>query len=224
MATAVEPRTTRALQGEHRFLLPGVGWDGYEALLRMIGDGNVRITYDRGDAELMSPLIHHEHFKKLIARLIETMTVELNLPCEGAGSTTFRKPLEDRGLEPDECYYIANAERMIGRLTLDLSVDPPPELAIEIEITTSALDRMGIYAALGVPEVWRFDGETLTIERLQADRSYSVVDVSPQLPMLLPAEVGRWIDIGMTVGQTELIRRFRKWVRKGLGPRRKRKS
>jgi Uma2 family endonuclease len=221
MATAVETKATRALHGEHRFLLRGVGWEGYEALLGMVGDANIRITYDRGDAELMSPLIHHEHSKKMIVRLIEALTEEMNLPCEGAGATTFRKPLLDRGLEPDECYYLAHATLMFGRRTLDLSVDPPPDLALEIAITKSALDRMGIYAALAIPEVWRFDGETLAIECLQADGSYQSVAVSPQLPLLTPTEVIRWVELGQKVGQTAAIRRFRAWVRKKCNPRRK---
>src|SRR4051794_15409356 len=95
MATAVEPsKATRAPEAEQRVVIRGVDWDGYETLLRLVGDGHVRITYDGEDAELMSPSHDHEDFKKMIARLIETLTLELNIPCEGAGSTTWRKPLK----------------------------------------------------------------------------------------------------------------------------------
>ncbi len=216
MATATKPG--RTLQSEKRFVLPDVTPQGYESLLQIVGDGHVRITYDGIDAELMSSSFDHEEFKKLIARLIETMTVELNLPCKGVGSTTWRKPLIDKGLEPDECYYLANARRILGR-SINLGVDPPPDLAIEIEISrVSALDRMSIYAALGVPEVWRFDGERLTVELLQHDGTYHAVFQSPSFPFLPLDEFVRWIEKGQGVDQTPWIREFRDWVRDELGP------
>src|SRR5689334_3090960 len=102
MATAVEPRAIRVLQGEDRVVIRGVDWEGYEALLRVVGDGHVRVTYDGKDAELMAPSYDHEVFKSLIARLIEILVVELNIPCEAAGSTTWRRRLMEKGLEPDE--------------------------------------------------------------------------------------------------------------------------
>ncbi len=216
MATAEKPR--RTLEAERRFVLPDVSPEGYESLLQIVGDGHVRIAYDGKDIELMSSSGDREEFKKLIARLIETMTAELNLPCDGYGSTTWRKPLRDKGLEPDECYYLANARRIIGR-SVDLSVDPPPDLAVEIEISKSALDRMSIYAALGVPEVWRFDGERLTVESLQSDGTYQAVAISPSFPFLPLDEFVRWIEKGQGMGQTPWIRAFRDWVRDELGPR-----
>jgi Uma2 family endonuclease len=222
MATAVEPKMAKSSgppQGEQRVLLRGVGWEGYESLLRMVGDGHVRVTYDRGDAELMSPSRDHEAFKTRIGRLIEALTEILDLPCEGAGSTTWRKHADECGLEPDECYYLANAERVIGR-SIDLSIDPPPDLAVEIEISRSALGRMGIYARLGVPEVWRFDGETLRIERLTDAGAYEEVPGSPSLPFLTAVEVTHWLRLGQSMGQTPWIQQFRDWVRNELAPRR----
>jgi Uma2 family endonuclease len=220
LATTTESRT-QALQPERRFVLRGVGWEGYEAMLAMVGDrSSIRVTYDRGDLELMSPSSEHDLFKSLIARLIETLTLELDLPCEALGSTTWRREPRDKGLEADECYYLANAPRVAGKKTIDLANDPPPDLAIEVEISRSALDRMGIYAGLGVPEVWRFDGEALRIEQLQADRTYAEVDRSPGLPMLPPAEVVRWLGLAEDFpGQTPWLRQFRDWVRDELAPR-----
>ena len=101
----------------------------------------------------------HEIYKHLLGRMVDTIGEELDIPMFGQGSTTFNREDVDRGLEPDECYYIANAGRVADRSQLNLETDPPPDLAIEIEITRNVLDRLGIYAALGVPEVWRFDGE-----------------------------------------------------------------
>ena len=202
---------------EQRFVLRGVGWEGYETLLALVGDRPIRLTYDRGDVELMSPSQDHECFKTRLGRLVETLTMELDIPCEGAGSTTWRKQIEDRGLEPDECYYIANADRVAGRRNLDLTVDPPPDLAIEVEISRSALDRMGIYAALGVPEVWRFDGEMF---RVAAPGRWHLRDqpASPSLPFLPLDELVDWLHRADEMGQTAWIRQFREWVREELAP------
>ena len=222
MATTAEPDTattdaTPTLTPEARFLLSGVGWEGYEAMLGIVGDrGTVRVTYDRGDLELMSPSSEHDRLKSRLARLIETLTLELDIPCEALGSTTWRRRPRDRGLEADECYYLANSARVIGKTVIDLDVDPPPDLAIEVEISRSALDRLGIYAALGVPEVWRYDGETLRIETLQADRTYAEVEASPCLPILPRAEVVRWLALAEGRGQTAWLRQFRQWVRETL--------
>jgi Uma2 family endonuclease len=223
MATTTDPAVKAALEGERRFMLWDVGWTGYETMLALVGDGHVRLTYDRGDLELMSPSQSHERFKKIFGRFVEAVTGELGLPCEGAGSTTWRLKDLDRGLEPDECYYIANAEVAIGR-DVDLATDPPPDLAIEVELSRSQLDRMGIYAALRIPEVWRFDGETLHFHSLSADGTYAVCENSRGLPFLTPAEVLHWIQMCSGMGQTPWDRELRRWIHTELAPRLKRGS
>ena len=224
MASAVETKltTTRSLEGEQRVVIRGVGWDGYEALLKVVGEGHVRITYDGKDAELMTLSRDHEDFKKLIGRLIETLTLELDLPCIGLSSMTCRRKAKEKGLEADECYYFANIPRIRGkRGNLDFDVDPPPDLAVEVEVSRSALDKTAVYAGLGVPEVWRFDGEALTIGHLQPDGTYAAAEVSTYLPMLPPAEVVRWLRLAETADDhTDWARRFRDWVRAELLPRR----
>ncbi|HZW30288.1 MAG TPA: Uma2 family endonuclease [Isosphaeraceae bacterium] len=211
----------RALIPEQRVVLRGIGWDGFETILRVIGDQpGVRLSYDRGDLEFMSPSVDHEVFKKRFGRMIETLTMELDIPCEGAGSTTWKKQLEDKGLEADECYYLANSVRVAGRRKIDLNVDPPPDLAIEVEISRSALDRMAIYAALRVPEVWRFDGETLIVEVLQDDGTYAPQPTSPSLPFLPLDRLVDWLYAADSASQTTWIRQFRAWVLAELAPRR----
>jgi Uma2 family endonuclease len=221
MATVSESMPKTTLEPEERFVLRNVGWSGYEALLAMIGDGHTRVTYDRGDAELMSPSRDHEDYKKLIGRLLETVAEELRIPCKGLGSTTWRKRDNERGLEADDCFYLTSLPRIRGkRGDLDLSVDPPPDLAIELENSRSAIDRMGVYAALGVPEVWRFDGETLTIERLQVDGSYASVERSVEMPVISPDEVVHWVQRGDEIEDgTEWVRSLREWVRAEVLPR-----
>ncbi len=223
MATVSETRPARTLQLEARFVLRNVGWSGYEALLQMIGDRHTRVTYDRGDVELMSPSRDHDLFAELIGDIIKTVTEELNIPCQSLRSTTWRRPVKERGLEADNCFYLKSLPRIRGkRGDLDLSVDPPPDLAIEIEISRSALDRMGVYASLGVPEVWRFDGETLTIERLQDDGSYAVVERGIELSAISAEEIVLWVQNGEETGDhTEWRRNLREWVRAEVLPRRR---
>ena len=221
MATVSETKPARTLEPEARFVLRNVGWSGYEALLQMIGDGHTRVTYDRGDVELMSPSRDHEAFAILIGRLIETVTEELRIPLVALRSTTWRKCLKERGLEADNCYYLTSLPRIRGkRGEIDLTIDPPPDLAIEIEMTRSALDRMGVYAGLGVPEVWRFDGETLTIERLQDDGSYATIERSVELPAISRDEVVHWVQQGEEIDDhTEWGCNLREWVRAEVLPR-----
>jgi Uma2 family endonuclease len=211
----------KALVPEPRVLLRGIGWDGYETILKLVGDQPVRLTYDQGDLELMAPSLDHEEYGSLFGRMVETVTEELRIPCRAAGSTTWRKQAKERGLEADECYYIAAFSQIRGKhKVIDLTVDPPPDLAIEIEISHSALDRMGIYAALRVPEVWRFDGEALLINHLQDDGTYAEVDKSPSLPFLHPGEIVHWFHQAEAIeDHSEWGRRFREWVRAELVPR-----
>jgi len=220
MATVVDlEKAARVLEPEQRVVIRDVDWDGYETLLRIVGDGHVRLAYDGSDVELMSSSFPHERFKVLISSLIHTLTLELNVPCNGLGSTTWRKLSAGKGLEADACFYLANCQRIVGKREIDLTIDPPPDLAIDVEISPASLDRMSIYAALGVPEVWRFDGERLTIEQLRADGTYAAVPVSPGLPMLPAAVVVRWIRLEETMSSdTEWARRFRDWVRAELLP------
>ncbi len=188
-------------------------------MLGIVGDRPVRLTYDRGDVELMSPSYDHERFKSLIGRLIETLT-------DGARHPVPRRPARRPGGSRSRTAAWSRtnattwptAERVIGR-KVDLDVDPPPDLAIEVEISRSALDRMGIYAALGVPEVWRYDGEALRVEQLQPDGTYAEVTASPSLPFLPLDEVVRWLRLADTMGQTTWLRQFREWVRDELAPR-----
>ncbi|MEO6809776.1 MAG: Uma2 family endonuclease [Isosphaeraceae bacterium] len=203
---------------EQRFLINHVSWDEYETLLALWGDRNVRMTYDQGTLELMSPSYEHGRSEHVLARLIEAYTLERDLEILGAGNTTFRRRLKERGLEPDECYWLRNEPWMRGKSELDLNVDPPPDLAIEIEVTRSALDRMGIYAKLGFPEVWRFDGQSIHVHQLQADGTYAEVSTSQNFPDLSLEELAHWVLLGGSIGENHLIREFIAWIRAGMPP------
>jgi Uma2 family endonuclease len=214
-ATAPPPVQSRAYES---VLLHGVRWSTYVALLEDMDNRHIRLTYDDGDLEIMTLSSPHEWSKKLIGRMIEAMTEVLNIPIRSGGQTTFKKELQKKGLEPDECYWVANEPAVRGRADLDVELDPPPDIAVEVEISTSVLDRLGIYAALRVSEVWRSDGHQVLVEQLQEDGTYAQVSQSPSFPWLPLAELGRFLKASKTMDETSWIRSFRAWVRAELAP------
>ncbi len=198
---------------EQQFVFYEVDWKFYDLVLGRLADRPVFVTYDRGSLEIMSPSEKHESFTKLIGRMIEAATEEWNIPVYGCRSTTFRREDLDRGLEPDECYYIQNEALVRTVEEIDLTRDPPPDLAIEVEISRRLLDREGIYAALGVPELWRYDGKRLRVFLLGVQGRYGPSAGSRALPRLPTAEVERFLHLRKTTDDTSLIRAFRAWCR-----------
>ena len=165
----------------------------------------------------MSPSIEHEWFHRLLGRMIEAMTEELNIPILGAGSTTLKLQLKERGSEPDECYYLGNEAKMRGKRELDLAVDPPPDLAIEVDISRSSLNKLSIYADIGVPEVWLYDGQSLRSHQLQSDGGYVVLSTSRWFPFLDLRDLERFLEKFDPLGETAWIRSFRSWVKEHYG-------
>jgi Uma2 family endonuclease len=202
-----------------RFVLHGVNWQTYEKVLEAFADRAVRITYDRGSLELMSPLQIHEVCKRCLGLLLAILSNELKIPIKGLASTTFRRRDQDRGLEPDECFYVGRLDRIRDWHAVDPTVDPPPDLAIEVDITRSCLDRLGIYAALGVPEIWRFDGESWHIHCLGADQTYEVRPHSLVLPFVHLSEIIPFMEqYAAGLGDGELMDLLCRWVRERVRP------
>ncbi|MDH3719685.1 MAG: Uma2 family endonuclease [Planctomycetota bacterium] len=193
-------------------MLYDVDWSAYETILAGLNDRAIRLTYDNGELEIMSPSDEHERIKTLVGRMIETMTEQLEIPIRSAGSTTLKSQLKKKGLEPDECYYVLNEPLMRGRDKIDLQQDPPPDLAVEVDITSSSLDRMSIYAALGIPEVWRYDGAAIRVQRLQEDGHYREVEQSLNFPGLLMSGFNDYLGQRNESDETTWIRSFRAWV------------
>jgi Uma2 family endonuclease len=194
-----------------QFVLHGVSWELYEAMLREQADRPVYLTYDNGSLELMSPSPRHELYKKHIGSLLEELAIALDVPIATYGSTTFRRKDLRRGLEPDECYYVRNEAAMRGREEIDLRRDPPPDLVVEIDISPRAVDREAIYAAMGVPEVWRFDGTTLVAMELH-DGAYRPRAASIAFPALDVARLMPFVEMFGARGTTATRRAFRKWA------------
>lgn len=199
-------------------LLHGMSWAFYEHLLAELCDRPIRVTYDRGSLEIMSPSFRHERYGSVLGGLVVILGEELEISLLEGGSTTFKDGDIERGLEPDDCFWIENVERILGRDTIDLAIDPPPDLAIEIDVTRSSLDRMGIYAALRVPQVWRFDGIRLWVYVLGDNGRYRESDTSPTFPFLPLQKVAEFLRESVGKDDVTLRREFRAWIRSEILP------
>jgi len=207
----------------HRLVLDAVDWRTYGRFLRLFSDRpGVHLTYDRGILEIMTLSYLHESFGHIVGRLIVVLTEELGLPIKGGGSTTFRRRKKKRGLEPDECYWIQSEGLVRGKDEINLRTDPQPDLALEVDITRSSLNRLGIYAALGIPEVWRLEKHIPVCYLLGDDGRYTTSQHSRAIPGLRPSDLGRFLSQRGQMEENALVREFRAWVREqvadgGLG-------
>ncbi len=230
MATATrtsQSTETMEVHGEQRILLEGIGWDGYEAILAMKGERRVpMLAYFRGSLELMSPGYRHETTSARLGHFVTVMTMELDIPCTSARSTTLRRRDRDAGVEGDDTFYIAHEADVRGKDEIKLNVDHPPDLAIEVEITHPLAKREAIYAALGVPELWvdrrphRGKEAVVQVLHLGADGRYTEAAVSLAFPFLQAREIDDWVRRPRDVSETQWLRQVRDWVRDVLAPRR----
>lgn len=212
--------TGTLIQSPDRVILRNISWQTYQSLVRDCEqEPALRLTYDRGTLEIRMPLDPHETYKKLIGRLIEAATEELDLEIRSLGSRTCDREDLARGLEPDQCYYIQNEAVVRNVEQIDLAQLPPPNLAVEVDITSSSLDRFSIYTDLGVPEIWRYDGRSLTIYYLQ-DGKYETRDRSVAVPPLKADDVTRFLSLRFSNNETQipmsensLVKQFRLWIR-----------
>jgi Uma2 family endonuclease len=195
--------------------ISNVDWQTYSRLLRIFEERpGFRLTYDRGELEIISPRLEHDDVSRFLVLLVHILTDELGLPFKPGGSTTMRRRLRQRGIEADECFWIANAHRMAGKRQLNLSTDPPPDLALEIDVTHSSLDRMAIYAALQVAEVWRLNGDVLTFHVLREDGTYKVMAASRSFPLLTSVKLLHFVQKArQAVDDNAVLREFREWIR-----------
>lgn len=209
MAMVLHPVDPAAQQ----VLLHGVSWETYTRLLTDYQDqSGVRFTYDRGFLEIMVPSFAHETIKDILTLLVNVLAEELDIDVEGAGSTTFRSEDMARGFEPDACFYVQHAERVRGKQHIDLAADPPADLVIEIDVTSSSLPRFPIFAAVGVPEVWRFNGERVSIATLQGGE-YVERPESVALPQVTSLILSEFVEAHSHMKRPAWLRRVREWAR-----------
>ncbi|HXG64518.1 MAG TPA: Uma2 family endonuclease [Blastocatellia bacterium] len=200
-------------------ILRGVSWETYKRLLAEHQEkSSTHFTYDRGELEIMVLSPKHEKPNRILALLVEFWALVSDMDVENLGSTTFTRQDLARGFEPDTCFYIANAEQIRGKDEIDLTADPPPDLVIEIDITSPSLDKLPIFAAVGVPEVWRYDGREVSILKLDAG-SYQAQAESLVLPGLTKEFIAQFILMSRTLKRRALFHLVQEWeqARRGSG-------
>ncbi|AFZ47704.1 protein of unknown function DUF820 [Cyanobacterium stanieri PCC 7202] len=196
-----------------RVLLNNISWQQFENILVDIGQTrSSRVAYDNGILEIMTPLPEHEYYKENIGDCIKDIAEVLEMDYESLGSTTWRKEAKMAGLEPDNCFYFQNEPKIRGQLHYDLNQDPPPDLALEIDITSKSLNRFPIYARIGVPELWCYDEGQLKIYLLQEDETYQESEFSLVFPKLRVQEIPEVIDQYRSEGRRTIRRKIREWA------------
>lgn len=213
MAAVISTSPIESLVTGKHLVLEDADWSLYQQVSQAAGDRPLQITYHKGRLEIMAPLQSHESDGWHISRLIEMMTFELDIPLDGYGSSTFARHDADCGLEPDECYYVQNADRVSGMKQFDSKVHPPPDLAIEIDVTSRSVRREPIYAALGVPELWRYRHSKLTVLLLQSSGSYQPSPASRAFPFLPMDRFEAFIHRMESEPKQSVLRDFQRWVR-----------
>ena len=200
--------------GEQRVVLRSLDWQSYSAIRQSLSpDRNTRLTYSQGLLEITMPLEVHEFSTWLIGRFIYILVSELGMDIKTIGSTTLDRPTLDRSAEPDAAYYIQNQSLVAGR-TVDLEKDPPPDLVVEVDITHTDIDKLQLYAAMGIPEFWRYNGETWRIYSLRGSE-YVEVEISPTFAMVPKTKLYEFLA-DARVSEIKADQALRHWVRHSL--------
>lgn len=197
---------------EQKVILHNVRWETYERLIDEREDRRVpRFAYDRGELEIMSPSTEHESAAYFLELLVAVLAEEAGVNVYGVGSTTFKREDLERGFEPDACFYVQNEELIRGKPRIDLGIDPPPDLVIEIDITSPSLSKFSIYAQIGVPEIWRHNGERVAIFELRGGE-YKEIAESAILPPLTGSTLSRFVEESRSTGSVAWMRNVREWA------------
>ncbi|XZN91893.1 MAG: Uma2 family endonuclease [Microcoleus sp.] len=216
MVTTTSTPVEQEITPENRVVLKGVSWSTFKALLADVGDDRAwRIAYDRGVLEIRMPLLEHEVPKGLIESLIEATADELEIEVMKACSLTLEREDLTRAVEPDSCFYIQNEASVRGKRDIKLPEDLPPDLVIESDYTNSSVNKDAIYAAIGVPELWRYRRQSLQVYQL-VEGKYEKCDRSLAFPFLPVAEIPGFIEQSRTIGQRSAVRLFRQRIKEIL--------
>jgi Uma2 family endonuclease len=198
-----------------RILFSDVSWQEFEAILEDLGEHrSSRVAYENGILEIMTPLPEHEIGKEIVSDLVKALLEELDIEFCTLGSTTFKNELMSQGIEPDNCFSIQNEAAVRGKNRLDLTVDPPPDLALEIDVTSCT--HPSIYEALKVPELWQFEKGRLQINVLQ-DGKYIKSAYSPNFRNFpLIENIPHYLKLCRVEGRNKTMKAFRAWVREQI--------
>jgi len=195
-----------------RVVLPNVSWETYERLLTDLSDCSVpHLTYDQGRLEIMSPTAKHEKVNRSIELLVRITALEMNIEVGSLGSTTFKREDLARGFEPDSCFYVQNEAAIRGKDELDLLVDPPPDIVFEVDITSSSINKRSLFAQFAVPEIWRYDDESIEILNL-VNGAYVKNESSSVLPFITAKVLTDFIAESLTLSGLEWMKKVRAWA------------
>jgi len=198
---------------QDKLALGGIAWETYERLVADHAERSApRFTYDHGILEIMTPFPWHERYNRAVQMLVSAVGEELDINIGSLGSTTFRRRELEMGFEPDSCFYVKNEALVRRKQTIDLSIDPPPDVVLEIEASRSAVSKLTIFEQFRVPEVWRYGIEGLEILALGPD-GYTPAATSVALPMVRADAVSELLALIDTLSPTDWMRRVRTWAR-----------
>lgn len=190
-------------------VLDGISWETYARLLEEYkGGAGTRFTYDQGRLEIVVLSARHEKYKDLLTLLVNVLADCLGIDIESFGSTTFRRADLSRGFEPDACFYIQHAAQVRGKDELDLDIDPPPDLVVEIDISHGSLDKFPLYAAVGVAEIWRWNGEEVTVYGLDGVE-YNAREASLVLPGVRGTTLSELMVESQRLKRTDWLKKVR---------------
>ncbi|MDF5727165.1 MAG: Uma2 family endonuclease [Rhizonema sp. PD38] len=206
MVTTVTPAETRTV-------LENISWQTFKSMVADMGEErNSRLAYDNGIVEIMSPLVPHENSNRLIEAFIVVMCEELGLEIKRTGSLTLTRDDLEKGSEPDSSYYIQNESLVRDKENINLATDPPPDLVLEVEYSRPAVNKLTLYASMGIPEFWRYNGSILRVYRLGSNK-YSEVASSPTFARIPVKEIPQFIQATRKNGEIATTRAFRTWVK-----------
>jgi len=200
------------LPNDTEVIFHGATWEEYEELLDQVGEAaGLRISFNNGTLKVISLSSEHEKYVRFIEGLIVAVKLRLRINIVSFGSATMRKRRESKGNEPDACFYIQTAATIGNRIELNFSIDPPPDIVVEVDIHHDSADNDAIYAALGVPELWRYDEWAMTIYHLQDDE-YVIAETSRALPMLTSRILTEYVERMRQDGEFEALLAFDEWL------------
>jgi Uma2 family endonuclease len=193
-----------------------VSWDEYEELLEQVDEApGLRISYDNGSLHVIAVSAEHEKYAFFINSLIAGIRLRLRMDILAFGSATMRKPKRSAGHEPDACFYVQTAPLIGNRVQLDFETDPPPDIVVEVDVHHDSRSRFRVYAALGVPEIWRYDGQAMTIYHLSKEgdgQEYVAGDTSTGLPMLSAQLLTEMLERMRRDGELSALLAFDEWL------------
>ena len=200
------------LPADSQVTLRNIPWDEYEELLDQVGEARgLRISYDEGTVQIMTLSSEHENYAEFIKRLVDVVSLRLRINIRFFGSATIRRQRRGKGNEPDACFYVQSVPLIGNRVHLDFAVDPPPDIVVEIDVHHDSSAKLPIYAALGVPEIWRYDGYAMTIHRLEDDQ-YVETETSPALPILSSRLLTEHLARLHNEGEFQTLLAFDEWL------------